>query len=402
MSTDDGPSLTFLGKLFLLFFVAVCAAGAWWLFTREDGAVSGGPGPDPDPGTGEQVDPGNQTVVRIAYGTEKKRWLIWAVEEFEKTRDGKNIEIELLGMGSIEGARATVAGDPQIHVWSPASAAYVDVFRNQWELEHGGDPILHMEDLALTPMVYVMWKDRYDAFVAHYGELNFDTVAEALAEPGGWGTIANKPEWGFFKFGHTDPNKSNSGLLSLVLMAHHFHDKTTSLEMADIVNPDFQTWLRSIEGNVSGLIHSTGTMMRDMVLKGPSTYDVIFVYENLAIDYLKNAEGRWGQLHVVYPKLNAWNANPYCIIDAPWSTDRERKAARTFLDFLMTEPIQAQSLTHGFRPGNAAVPVIGPESPLELYAKYGLRVDVPAVTEPPRGDAINNLLTGWQRIRSAN
>lgn len=305
-------------------------------------------------------------------------------------------------MGSLEGARATVQGDDKIHVWSPASSAYENVFRNLWELERTGDPIVHSEDLALSPMVYVMWKDRYDAFVAKYEELNFDTIGEALSDPGGWNSIAEKPEWGFFKFGHTNPNSSNSGMLSLVLMAQYYHKKITPLEMGDIVNPGFQGWLKGIEGSVSGLIDSTGNMMRDMVLKGPSTYDVIFVYENVAIDFLKNAEGRWGQLHVSYPDINIWNNNPYYIIDAPWSTGDEKKAARIFLDFLMTEPIQQQSLVHGFRPGNASIPIKGPESPFEQYAKYGLQIDLPSVAQPPQADAINSLLTGWQRIRSSN
>ena len=403
---EDGPKLTLLGRLFLLLFVGGCAVAAWWLFTRGDSSSSstGSPGSDGERTDAKNHEPasGDQTVVRIAYGTEKKRWLLWAVEEFEKSKDGGKIDIDLLPMGSLEGARATVQGDEKIHVWSPASSAYEDVFRNQWELERTGDPILHAEDLALSPMVFVMWKDRYDAFVSKYGSLNFETIAQALADPGGWNSIADKPNWGFFKFGHTNPNQSNSGMLSLVLMAQHFHRKTTPLEMADIVNPEFQSWLKTIEGSVSGLINSTGNMMRDMVLKGPSTYDVIFVYENVAIDYLKNAEGRWGQLHVSYPDINIWNNNPYYIIDAPWSDDKIRKAARTFLDFLMSEPIQAQSLVHGFRPGNASISIKGTESPFEQYTKYGLQIDLPSVADPPKADAINSLLTGWQRIRSSN
>ena len=46
------------------------------------------------------------------------------------------------------------------------------------------------------------------------------------------------------------------------------------------------------------------------MLKGPSSYDAVFVYESVAIDYLKNAEGRWGALHIIYPAYNMWNDNP--------------------------------------------------------------------------------------------
>ena len=397
---DDAPRLTLIGKLFLAIFLAVCAGGAWWLFTKDS--------PKDQSSTGTESKPsasGNsqQTTVRIAYGTEKKRWITWAVDEFKKTSKGKDIAIDLLPMGSIEGARATALESNGIHVWSPASSAYLDTFKSQWEMQHSsGDPIEYSEELALSPMVFVMWKDRYDAFLGKFQTLDFSTISQGLSEAGGWESIAQKPQWGFFKFGHTNPNESNSGLFSLILMAHHYHNKTTPLTMRDIVNPEFQTWLKTTEGAVSGLINSTGSMMRDMVLKGPSTYDAIFVYENVAIDYLKNAEGRWGQLHVSYPAINMWNNNPYYIIKAPWCSTAEKKAARTFLDFLMSDPIQQKSLEHGFRPGNANIAINSPESPFTLYEKYGLKIDLPSVAEPPKGDAISSLLTGWQRIRSAN
>ncbi|MCB1231116.1 MAG: substrate-binding domain-containing protein [Verrucomicrobiae bacterium] len=410
-SQNDGPGLTILGKLIMVLFIGACGFGAWWLISRDGG--KGGSPESSNPGnssgtTSEAQEPDskskaeNRTTVRLAYGTEKKRWLTWAVDEFEKTPDGKKIEIELLPMGSLEGARATIAGEEHINVWSPASSAYRNVFVDEWQLKYGGgNPIAREETLALSPMVFVFWKERHDAFVSHYQTVDFNTIAEALHEPGGWGTIANKPEWGFFKFGHTNPNESNSGLLSLALMAQHFHDKTRPLTMADIVDPAFQQWLRTIEGSVSGLSNSTGNMMRDMVLKGPASFDAIFVYENVAIDYLKNAEGRWGSLQVIYPKINLWNDNPYYVIDAEWTSKEVRKAAEIFLDYLMSEPVQQQSLTHGFRPGNPSVPIKGTDSPFTMYAKYGLQIDLPAIAEPPASDAINNLLTGWQRIRSA-
>ena len=99
------------------------------------------------------------------------------------------------------------------------------------------------EKLALTPMVFVMWKPRYDAFIKKYGTINFRNLAKAMQEPGGWGAIADHPEWGLFKFGHTHPNKSNSGLLTLTLMAYEFSGKQRGLTLSDITEPKFQTWL---------------------------------------------------------------------------------------------------------------------------------------------------------------
>jgi ABC-type Fe3+ transport system substrate-binding protein len=250
-------------------------------------------------------------------------------------------------------------------------------------------------------MVFVMWAERYEAFVAKYGQVSFRTLGQALAEPSGWQGIAGKPEWGLFKLGHANPGQSNSGLMTLALMAYDYHNKTRDLTLKDILDPGFAEWSQGIERGVSGLSNSTGTMMRDMVLKGPSAYDALVVYESVAVDYLKNAEGRWGELHVAYPQRNLWNENPYYILDTPWSTPEQREAAAKFLDYLLTEPIQRQSLTHGFRPGNPAVPVRFQGSPFLAYERFGLKIDLQTVCEPPKAEVINNLLAGWQRSHGA-
>jgi hypothetical protein len=315
-------------------------------------------------------------------------------------------------MGSVEGAMAVLEGpEPPvpprkpIHVWSPASSAYRDVLETEWRIKHRYSPILSAENLALTPMVFVMWKDRHEAFVKSYGKVSFRTVAEALKQTEGWGGIANKPEWGLFKFGHTDPNKSNSGLQTLVLMAYEFFDKQRGLTVKDITQERFQNWLRALEHGVtrhgSSLSHSTGTLMEEMVLRGPSQYDCLVLYENLAIDYMRAAVERWGapgEFFVAYPNPNIWNEHPYYILDVPWSDERQRKAAADFLKFLMSEPIQRRALEHGFRPGNSSVSVNAAESPLVVNQKHGLKISLPMMCEPPSADVTTNLLGSFRRL----
>jgi len=396
----DSPKLTALGKIFIFLFVVLCAGGAYYFFnnnaSNSKGKSSGSSGGvlDSLTGGGEQVELG------IAYGTEKQRWLEWAVQEFAKTHDGKHIKINLIPMGSLEGAHALLNGDQRIQVWSPASALYKDTFVQEWQVKYSQNPIIKEEPIALSPMVFVMWDERYQAFAQKYRTVSFVTINQALQEKGGWDTIAQKPDWGLFKFGHTHPNESNSGLMAVVLAAYSYHKKTKDLELKDVVDVGFQNWLQGLERAVSGLSNSTGNMMKEMVLKGPSSYDALLVYESVAIDYLKNAEGRWGQLRIVYPEYNSWNDNPYYIIDAPWSSKDQRKAAETFLNFLLSEPIQKESLVHGFRPANPSVPVKFPESPFVKYADYGIKVDIAKICEPPRAEVVNNLLQSWQRSQA--
>jgi serine/threonine protein kinase len=342
--------------------------------------------------------------INVAYGTEKRQWLEAATAEFHKSAAGRGIKVNLHGMGSMEAARAVIDG-PQpvpIHVWSPASSAYRDAFEREWRVKHTNQPIVKFENLALTPMVFVTWDSRHEAFLKKFKTVTFKTMAEAMHEPGGWGTIASQAEWGRVKLGHTHPELSNSGLLTLVLMAYEFFQKERNLSHADVSQPEFQKWLREFERAVARpggtLSSSTGTLMRDMVLCGPSQYDCVIIYENLAIDYLEAARDRWGELRVDYPAPNIWNEHPYYILDVPWSDSRQRRAATEFLKFLMSEPIQKDALNHGFRPGNPDVTVRFPESPLVRLAKHGLRIDLPRMCEPPKDDILQELLASFRRI----
>jgi ABC-type sulfate transport system substrate-binding protein len=195
-------------------------------------------------------------------------------------------------------------------------------------------------------------------------------------------------------------------MLALMLMAYEFAGKQRDLSLADVTRPDFQEWFgkfeRSLARHGGSLTHSTGTLMQEMVKRGPSQYDALLVYENLAVEFVKIAREHWGdegELRVVYPELNIWNDHPYYILDVPWSSAAERRAAADFLAFLMTEPIQRLALRDGFRPGNLSVSPRFPGSPLIENERYGVRVEIALrLCEPPRAEVLSSLLASFQRI----
>jgi hypothetical protein len=392
------PRSSFGLKVFLLVLALGSFVAAHYLLKKHDGPPAATP---PSAVTPTPSAASGPVEITVAYGTEKREWFTWAAGEFSRTPEGRNVRVNLKGLGSLEAAQALLRGADkpadQIHVWCPASSLYKDVFVRDWRAKFGSSPIAREEPVALTPMVYVFWDERYAAFNKKYPTVSFSSIGEALAERGGWGAVAGRPEWGLVKFGHTHPNQSNSGLMTLVLMAYDYHHKNAGLAVADIVDVKFQDWLGQFERGVNYQTNSTGNLMRDMVLKGPSTYDALFVYESVVIEHLKNAEGRWQGLKVVYPALNSWNDNPYYIIDAPWSSKEQRAAADAFLNFLLTEPVQRQALVHGFRPANVRVSIKTADSPFELYKDAGLRVDLQSVCEPPKAEVMENLLASWQR-----
>jgi ABC-type Fe3+ transport system substrate-binding protein len=340
--------------------------------------------------------PKKPITIGMAYGTEKKKWLKWAVEEFKKTPAGKKINVDLIPMGSVQGAEAILKEDKRLHVWSPASSLIQALLTDQWEMDHGNDPIYSDAPLALTPMVIVMWADRYEAFVAKYNEVNFKTIAQAAAERTGWGAIADKPQWGYFNFGHTMPTHSNSGLLTLVLMAYDYADVSRKLKSKHVMDEGFLTWLEETQDNISADESSTGKLMTQMLRFGPSELDAVMVYENLALSNLKTAKGRWGKIQVVYPTRSVWNDNPYYILDVPWSTQEHKDAAKLFQDFLLSE--QAQRVARDqylFRPANVDVPILESGSAFSQLQDI-VKIDIGTIKRP-KAKVLKLLTQTWER-----
>ena len=251
-------------------------------------------------------------------------------------------------------------------------------------------------------MVFVMWRNRHEPFLKRFRAVSFQTLDEAMKQPGGWGTIADQPDWGRFKFAHTHPNQSNSGLLTLVLMAYQFAKKEYNLSHSDVTQPGFQEWLRGFEKGVArpggSLTSSTGTLMREMVLRGPSQYDCLLIYENLAIDYLDAARDRWGELRWTIPSRTSGTSILTTSWTSPGAIRRQRAAAGEFLKFLMSAPIQERRWSTAFGLATRRSPLRFPESPFILNSRHGVRIDLPRMCEPPKDEVVQDLLDSFGRI----
>jgi hypothetical protein len=139
---SDGPKVTCLGQVVILVFILGCIGAAGFLFyTRYAGKSHRWPNPvtgitpSSSASSTSPFNSGTQVEIGIAYGTEKKRWLENAVQQFVQTSEGKNIKIDLIPRGSLEGAQAILAGDQSINVWSLASSLYKDIFVQEWGSE---------------------------------------------------------------------------------------------------------------------------------------------------------------------------------------------------------------------------------------------------------------------------
>ena len=374
------------------YLLLVCVVGMLPLLgmTRPYAPLSLLPQPDP-------------VTLTIVYSSEKQKWLEEAVVAFETsgiTANGAAIDIQLRSLGSREAMQGLLNGSLKPEVWSPASDLWITLLNQEWQARAGA-PLVPASgadaprQLALTPLVLVAWQQR-GAALGNSGQTVWQNLHSAIVAPEGWGAKGH-PEWGVVKWGHTTPTTSNSGLQTLLLMAYDYHRKSTGLSVADVQNPEFQGWLRDME-QAASFGDSSGSLTNDLIAFGPSRFDVVATYENLALEQMANARNRWNDsLTLIYPPANLWSNHPYAILDAEWVTPPKREAARQFGDFLLSRAQQEKAVSLGFRSVLPDVPLDSATSPFTRNASAGVKLELPALVEVPGADVLNALLDAWTR-----
>jgi hypothetical protein len=356
-----------------------------------------------DAGAGTAAAPA--TTISLLYSSEKEEWLREAVTQWQSAHP--DVRVELEAMGSIDAVRSLMANERRPTLWAPADSLAENLLATQWQIAHGEDPLVRdgtrwPRSLLLTPLVFVIWESRARVLLGQESTLRWQRLRDAVALRTGWQGLGGDPAWAFVKLGHTDPQRSNSGLQALVLMAYGFYDRQQGLTVQDATAQPFQDFLRALESGRQRQdfgVTSTGTFMQNMLRQGPSLYDVAVVYEALAITSIPRAAGRWEALRVYYPNINLWNDHPLCLFRTAWVTPAQRRAAEALAEHLMSAPVQHAALRRGFRPGNLDVPILTqePDNPFNRFRDMGITTNLPRVAQAPDGPVLQALLQTWQR-----
>jgi len=349
----------------------------------------------------ENLMPGEQVVVSILYGSEKKEWLEPLVvlfnEAHNKTEEGKTIVVEATAIGSIESVRGIMDGTLQPTVWSPASSIYIPVANAEWKKSHADDLVTGSpNDLVLSPVVIAMWRPMAQALGWPDRALGWEDIAELAVSEEGWAAYGH-PEWGMFNFGHTHPAYSNSGIVSIIAETYAGLGKQRGLTVDDLKSPELEEFMLAVESSVIHYGTSTGFFGERMFERGPSYLSAAVLYENLIVaQETKRLGGQSAQVPVVaiYPKEGTfWSNHPYAILNAPWVTPEQKEAAELFEAFLLDKPQQLKSLEYGFRPADPSIPLTSP-----LNTEHGVDINEPkTILEVPSASVIMGIEALWRK-----
>src|SRR5262249_1287859 len=152
------------------------------------------------------------------------------------TSGGKRIFVHAIPMGSGEAIDEVLDGRRQPHMISPASAAFIKLGNAQSQSKYGKDLITSTDNLVLSPVVIATRKPIAEARGWGKRATGWSDILARAGSQKGWAAYGFS-QWGRFKFGHTHPQFSNSGLISLFAEVYAASGKTAGLTVADVNKP---------------------------------------------------------------------------------------------------------------------------------------------------------------------
>ncbi|GCE27432.1 hypothetical protein KDA_29160 [Dictyobacter alpinus] len=354
------------------------------------------------------VTPGGTLMMNFIYSTEKESWMKKAISDFNASNQkagNKVIQIQGSSQGSVDAKDQILKGSLKPVAWSPASFLELNQLNTAWNTQHGqnityssGDYIA--KSLVFTPIVFAVWKERAALLLKKYGSIDWQSIHKAILLKS-WSDIGGQSDWGQVKLGQTRPDESNSGLLSITLMAYAFYNTQRGLTTNQIIDGKFQQFFQDIESAVQTFGRSSGTyLVNEVIARGPASYDIIPIYENLILANEDAAKKQGQILQPIYPDLNILSDHPFAIFNGSWVKDEEKQAAQKFRDFLLSDQQQRNALLSGFRPAAGNIDIMEPieGNPFKAHATdFTIPPAIQKLAQPPSGNVINELLNQWTK-----
>jgi Ca-activated chloride channel family protein len=340
-------------------------------------------------------NPKGSVKLTFTYGSEKEEWIKAVTAEFNaadhRLADGRTIAVEAIPMGSGDCIDELLSESRKADITSPASAAFIQLGNAESRAKSGKDLVGSTENLVLSPVVIAMWKPMAEAIGYGKKAVGWGDILTLARDNRGWAAYGH-PEWGPFRFGHTSPESSNSGLISIFAEAYAATGKKGGLTVADVTAPKTAQFVAGIEQSVVHYGSSTGFFGRKMFTNGPEYLSAAVMYENMVIESYGSQYSLPFPIVAIYPKEGTfWSDHPVGVVQRPWVTPEKKEAAKIYIDYLLAKPQQEKAIPYGFRPGAVDVPLAAP-----IDSAHGVDPKEPLTTlEVPQVDVMHAILTLW-------
>jgi Ca-activated chloride channel family protein len=289
-----------------------------------------------------QPAPAGAVRLSFAYSPEKERLLAPLIERFNAERHtsgGRPVFVEPTVVASGEAETRIAEGKLEPTLWSPASSFWGRL------LNYEADRRLVPDDnpsIVRTPLVIAMWEELAEAYGHPKRKLG------RLAT-GGWAAVG-KPQFGDFKYVHTNPDFSTSGLSAVAASYYAAAGKKEGLTEADVAKARAQ--VRTLERSIVHYGDTTLFIAEEMRKHGLGYASAAAMEEITLLDFNRTAEDG-DRLVAIYPEEGTFfSDNPLITMEGDWVSDEQRKAAGAFAGFLADVVTPEVAGREGFRPAD--------------------------------------------------
>ncbi len=322
--------------------------------------------------------PGLQSEIVIVSGTELQEPLQALEAKFKQSHPNIKLTLKFQGSQDMVNQYLNDRADPKPTVLIPANAQFLTDLEAAWKTQNQGEAFYESpRPIAKTQLVGIAWGDRGKVLFPD-GKFRWEPVERAM-QAGNWSKIGGSAPWGSFDFVTTDPDRSNSGQLTLSLWLQS--KLGGNLSSAGLNDPNAQALFKLVKKSVYEPPRSTDILLKEFITKGPNDADVGVVYESIALHRWQQSATTQGKPYQIYYLNPTIETVSTAAIVRRNVDSGSAKAARQFLDFLSAPEQQAVFVQYGFRPVNSAVdlPAV-PNSPWKQ--------NIPGAETQPSGQVI--------------
>ncbi len=343
--------------------------------------------------------PKNALKLTFVYSPEKEKLIKPLIKRFndqEEKVGGRQVHIDGQIVSSGEAQTKIAAKQLKPVIWSPASSLWGRL------LNFDADADWAPEDnpsIVRTPLVVAMWEPLARALGWPKKQVGFKQILDLATSKRGWEGYG-KPQFGRFKLGHTNPDFSTSGLSAVAAEYFAASGKREGLIVKDVNRSSVRRQIRAIESSIVHYGDTTLFFAEQLQKYGPAFASAVAMEEVTLVDFNRGHKGT--KLVGVYPAEGTFfSDNPFIVLNAPWVTSKQKRAAQLFQKFLEKKVTAKVAARDGFRPGEAKKVGDRLRASRERMLDTGEKRVDPAALAPPIAVRLQSVFEQERRIRKA-
>lgn len=297
--------------------------------------------------------PALQKTVVIVSGTELQAPLQQLAAKFQQQNPNIKLELKFQGSQDIINNYIDQKNEQKPTVLIPASSEFLDELQQRYTAQNNSEPFLEPpQAVAKTLLVGVAWSERGKVLFPD-GRFSWLRIEQAM-QASNWQAIGGQKDWGSFDFVITDPNRSNSGQVTLSLWAlSKLRDDNPN--SANFNNPAIDSLFSTVKRSVYQPPRSTDILLQEFIARGPNDADVATVYESIALSRWQQSgknQGKPYQIYYLNPTIETVATAAIVRQDVDAAT---ANAAIRFISYLKEPEQQKVFVQHGFRPAISGI-----------------------------------------------